>query len=237
VSILAWGASDWERIREYMPDLLEGAVITLKVAWLSLALGTLIGIAVAMTSRSRFMAVRTVTAVYVQVGRAVPEIVQVFIWYFVLPDYGIVLSPFSAGVIAIGVAFGPYLGEVFRAGVEAVPRTQWEASQVLGLSRLQIWRRIVFPQAFRTVAPVYTGYFISIFKATALLSFISLREVFGVARNLAALNFRYIELFTIVMIIYLLMGIPAVLLMRAVERRWRVDRPQEIDINAALSQS
>jgi hypothetical protein len=131
---------------------------------------------------------------------------------------------------------GSYLP--FRAGVEAVPRTQWEASQVLGLSRPQVWRRIIFPQAFRTVAPVYTGYFISIFKATALLSFISLREVFGVARNLAALNFRYIELFTIVMIIYLLMGIPAVLLMRAVERHWRVDRPQEeIVINAALSQS
>ena len=235
---LAWSSDDWSRVWSYRHDLLEGALLTVKIAWLSLVLGTVIGLVVAMTSVSRFAPLRWVTNVYVQVGRAVPELVQIFIWYYVLPDYGIVLSPFRAGVIAIGVAYGPYLGEVFRAGVDAIPRTQWEAAEVLGLSRLRLWMRVVFPQALRTVFPIWIGYAISVYKATSLLSFISLREVFGVARNLAALNFRYIELFAIVMLIYLAMGIPTIILFRAVERRFRTDRAKPaiaLDINAALS--
>lgn len=222
--ILAWDSSDWERIGSYWPELWAGAQITLKVAVLALALGTAIGLGVAVASRSRLWPVRFVVGTYVQVGRAVPELVQVFIWYYVLPDYGLVLSPFSAGVIAIGVAFGPYLGEVFRAGVESVDRTQWEAGEVLGLSRATVWRRVVLPQALRAVFPVWTSYLISIFKATSLLSFISLREVFGVARNEAALNFRYVELFALVMLIYLAMGVPTIIALRALARRWGSDR-------------
>lgn len=223
-TLLAWGASDWERIRGYAPELWDGALVTLRVALFALALGTAIGLAVAVGSRSRLLPVRLAIGAYVQVGRAVPELVQVFIWYYVLPDYGLVLSPFAAGVIAIGVAFGPYLGEVFRAGVESVDRTQWEAGEVLGLSRAQVWRRVILPQALRTVFPIWTSYLISIFKATSLLSFISLREVFGVARNEAALNFRYFELFALVMAIYLAMGVPMVIALRALARRWDTDR-------------
>ncbi len=235
-SMATWGASDWQRIYGYLPALFDGALITLKVAFFALALGTALGLLVAMGSRSRFRPVRVVVSIYVQVGRGIPELVQIFIWYYVLPEFGIVLSPFLAGVIAIGVAFGPYLGEVFRAGVEAVDVTQWEAAEVLGLSRAKVWRRVVLPQALRTVFPVWTSYLISIFKATSLLSFISLREVFAVARNEAALNFRYLELFAIVMIIYLAMGVPTIVALRALARRWSTERvrtsplPKNVDV-------
>jgi ABC-type amino acid transport system permease subunit len=99
-----------------------------------------------------------------------------------------------------------------------------------------VWRRVVLPQALRTVFPVWTSYLISIFKATSLLSFISLREVFAVARNEAALNFRYLELFAIVMIIYLAMGVPTIVALRALARRWSTERirtsplPKNVDV-------
>ncbi len=232
VRLEAWGASDWQRIVDYFPALLDGALITLRVAGLSLVLGTVLGLLVAMGYRSTNPVVRAVVSTYVQVGRGIPELVQIFIWYYVLPEFGIVFSPFVAGVIAIGVAFGPYLGEVFRAGVDAVDVTQWEAADVLGLSRVKVWRRVILPQALRTVFPVWTSYLISIFKATSLLSFISLREVFAVARNEAALNFRYLELFALVMIIYIAMGAPTIVALRVLARRWGTDRvrsPQRLN--------
>src|SRR5690606_7621639 len=106
------------------------------------------------------------------------------------------------------IAFGPFLGEVFRAGVDSVERTQWEAAQVLGMNRATAWRRIVLPQAIRTILPVWTGYVISMFKATSLLSFIAIPELFGAAKAIAATNYQYFEVFALVMVLYLMMAYP-----------------------------
>lgn len=208
MALLAISFKDIDRWWSYAPTLWEGLQITLKVSICAMALGLAIGICVAILSQSKNRVIGALVHVYVQIGRVVPELVQVFIWYYVLPDYGVVLTPFMAGVVAIGVAFGPFVAEVFRAGIESVPRSQWEVASVFGYSRARTWYRVVLPQATRNVFPVLSGYVISIFKATSLLSFISLREVFAVARNEAALNFRYFELFTIVMLIYLALAIP-----------------------------
>jgi len=208
MTIPAISSRDLDRWWSYAPTLWEGLQITLKVSVCAMALGLIIGVLVAIFSQSNNRIVGVPVHLYVQIGRVVPELVQVFIWYYVLPDFGVVLSPFMAGVVAIGVAFGPFVAEVFRAGIESVPRSQWEVASVFGYSRLRTWYRVVLPQATRNVFPVLSGYVISIFKATSLLSFISLREVFAVARNEAALNFRYFELFVIVMIIYLALAIP-----------------------------
>lgn len=210
---------DLDRILGYMPVLGTAALYTIGVSIAVAVLASLVGILLAIASRSHLAWVRAATAAYIQIGRAIPELVQLFLWYYLLAQIGIVIPPLIAGTIAISLAFAPFLAEVFRAGIEAVPNGQWEASEVLGMSRSVIWYRAILPQAIPIVLPVWTGYLISIFKATALLSFIAVPELFSVARNMAALNFRYLELFVIVAIFYLAMGYPSVMLLRALERR------------------
>jgi polar amino acid transport system permease protein len=209
-----------DRWWSYAPPLWEGLKITLQVSVCAMALGMTIGLFVATMSRSANPAIKLFIHLYVQVGRIIPELIQVFIWYYVLPDFGVVLTPFMAGVVAIGVAFGPFVAEVVRAGIESVPKSQWEVVKVFGYSRVRTWRRVILPQAVRNVFPVLTGYVISIFKATSLLSFISLREVFAVARNEAALNFRYFELFAIVMVIYLALTVPLTIGLKKFSNRY-----------------
>lgn len=215
---------DLDRIIGYGPMVAEALTITISVALVAIALATGIGILVAVASLSSNRPLRTASSLYVQVIRAVPELVQVYVWFYFLPAVGIVFPPIIAGIVALGFAFGPYLGEVVRAGVLAVERTQWEAAQVLGMSRFVLWRRVILPQAFRTVFPVWTGYFITMYKATSLLSFITVNELFGAARFQAALNFRYFELFGLVMLAYLAIGIPTVTILHRVERHLDVDR-------------
>jgi polar amino acid transport system permease protein len=198
-----------DRWWSYAPPLWEGLKITLQVSVCAMALGMTIGLFVATMSRSANPAIKLFIHLYVQVGRIIPELIQVFIWYYVM-----------AGVVAIGVAFGPFVAEVVRAGIESVPKSQWEVVKVFGYSRVRTWRRVILPQAVRNVFPVLTGYVISIFKATSLLSFISLREVFAVARNEAALNFRYFELFAIVMVIYLALTVPLTIGLKKFSNRY-----------------
>jgi polar amino acid transport system permease protein len=215
-----------DRLPGYMPALLKGCMYTLVVSAAALAIATLIGVLVAMASRSESRLVRGITRSYVELGRAVPELVQIYVWYYLLASLGIVLPPIAAGIIALSIAFGPFLGEVFRAGVDSVERTQWEAAQVLGMNRATAWRRIVLPQAIRTILPVWTGYVISMFKATSLLSFIAIPELFGAAKAIAATNYQYFEVFALVMVLYLIMAYPTVWIIRAFENRLRVDIPR-----------
>ncbi len=223
----------FDRLPLYLPGLLKGCAYTLGVSLVSLLIATLIGILVAIAVHSPSRPLRAAITAYVELGRAVPELVQIYVWYYLLANLGVVLPPIIAGIIALSVAFGPFLGEVFRAGVASVERTQWEASQVLGMSRPTAWRRIILPQAIRAILPVWTGYVVSMFKATSLLSFIAIPELFGAAKAIAASNYQYFEVFALVMVLYLMMAYPAVWIIRAVEHRLRVDKEPADIRNAA----
>lgn len=228
-------AEDWDRIVGYLPELARGAGITFGAAIAAILFASALGILVAGAGRSDKSWVRSLNSLYVETVRATPELVQVYIWFFFLPVTGLVLPPIAAGIVALTVAFGPYLGEVFRAGIAAVEPTQWEAGKVLGMNRFTLWRRVILPQAFRTVLPVWTGYVVTMYKATSLLSFITVRELFGTARFAAALNFRYFELFALVMVGYLLLGIPTVILLHRLERRLNPTQYAEVKASQDLS--
>ena len=214
----------FDRLPLYMPGLLKGCAYTLGVSVVSLFLATAIGILVAVAQRAESRPLRAAMTAYVELGRAVPELVQIYVWYYLLANMGLVLPPVVAGIIALSVAFGPFFGEVFRAGVNSVEKTQWEAAQVLGMPRATAWRRIILPQAVRAILPVWTGYVISMFKATSLLSFIAIPELFGAAKAIAASNYQYFEVFALVMVLYLVMAYPTVWIIRAIEHRLRIDR-------------
>jgi polar amino acid transport system permease protein len=218
----------WERFQEYLPELLPAAGITILLAVLSMVFATALGMVMAALGYSRSRPVRWLVGLYVETSRNTPELVQIYIWFFVLPVVGIVLPPYLAGVIALSWAFGAYLTEVFRGGIEAVEPTQWEAAQVLGMPRTLTWRRVVLPQAARNVLPVWTSYFVSMFKATAFLSVITVPELLYKTHEIASLNFRYFELFTIAGVLYFLMGYPSLRLLERLERRWgKAIRPEE----------
>ena len=227
--------SSIDRILGYMPFLGPAAVVTIMVSLASIALATVVGIVAAMGSRSSGALIRRATRTYIELARAIPELVQIYIWFFLLPEFGIVLPPIVAGVLALGFAFGGYLAEVFRGGIEAIDAHQWEAGRVLGMGRLRTWTRVIIPQAFISVFPIWTSYFVSTFKATAFLSIITVPDLMRETHRIASLTFRYFELFTIALIFYFVIGYTSIVLLRRVEERWnRVLRPSQRAIGAGL---
>jgi polar amino acid transport system permease protein len=213
---------DIARILGYVPALLDGAKYTVLVSLVAIALASALGLALALLGRSRFRVARWFVRAYVEAFRAVPELVQIYVWYYLLAQYGLVLDPLVAGVIALGVAFSPFISEVFRAGIETVDPSQWEAAQVLGMGRLVMWSRVLLPQAFRIIMPLWIGYFISMFKDTSLLSFIAVPELFESAQQIGAQNFRYFELFALVLVMYVAMVYPMAAALHWLERSWKI---------------
>jgi ABC-type amino acid transport system permease subunit len=139
----------------------------------------------------------------------------------VLPEVGIRLNAFVAGVVGLSLNYSAYISEVYRGGILAVPKGQHDAAAALGMTRVLAMRRIVLPQAIRIVIPTLGNYFISLFKDTALCSVVSIQEVVFTAQILAARNFQYFTLYTVVAAMYFLVSFPAARLVGWLERHTR----------------
>jgi ectoine/hydroxyectoine ABC transporter permease protein EhuD len=203
----------------FMPALMEGAGITVSVSLLSFALALLLGLLLALARMARPAPVRVLAACYIQFIRGTPLLLQLFFIYYVLPYAGILLSPFVSGVLGLSLNYAAYMAEVFRAGIQAIPKGQWEASAALGMSRRRLMRRIIVPQAVRIVIPPLGNFFVSIFKDSALVSVITLRDLTFTAEILAAATFKHFEIFGMVAAIYLAISYPTAKLVESVERR------------------
>lgn len=207
---------------EYLPDLLYGAVISVELTFCVMVIGLIFGLIIALMRLSRLRILRILSTVYVEAIRGTPCLLQLFYIYFVLPAFGIRFDPFMAGVIGLAVNYSAYLSEVYRAGILAVPRGQLEASQALGMSRRLMMRLIILPQAIRVVVPPLGNYFISLFKDTSLVSIVTVKELMFTGQIIAATNFQYFTIFTIIGVIYLSLSYPASLLVGYLERRMKV---------------
>jgi polar amino acid transport system permease protein len=217
---------DIDRILEYLPALGSGLSYTIALTPLAMSLATVVGVLFAVALNSRRPWLRRAVQWFIEVARSIPELVHIFIWYEALAIMGFVLPALVAGVAALALVFGAFLGEVIRAGIIAVERTQWEAGQVLGMSQATIWRRIVLPQALRNALPVWSSYYVSMYKATALLGLITVPDLLFRARGLATQNFRVFEIYVIVLVIYFVIGNVSLRVIRWYERRLRVDVPK-----------
>src|SRR5690242_7076504 len=207
---------------EYLPDLLRGAVISIELTLSVMALSLVFGLIVALMRMTTFRAFRTVVNVYIEIIRGTPALLQLFYIYFVLPAFGIKLPPFTAGVIGLTVNYSAYLSEVYRAGIHAVAKGQLEAAQALGMSRTLMMRLIILPQAIRIIVPPLGNYFISLFKDTALASLITVKELIFTGQIIAATNFQYFAIFTIIGAIYLGISYPGSLGVQYLERRMKI---------------
>jgi polar amino acid transport system permease protein len=208
----------------FLPILLKGAVVTVQVTVLSFVLSSVIGLALALMRLSPVRAVSTIGASIVNVIRGLPIIVQLFYIYFVLPDIGIQLSAFQAGVIGLGIAYSAYQAENFRAGIEAVDAGQHEAARALGMRGALVMRRVILPQAFRIALPPYGNTLVMMLKDSSLVSTITVAEMTRAGQLIASSTFQNMTVYTLVALLYLLMSLPLVYGLRRLERRMGAGR-------------
>jgi polar amino acid transport system permease protein len=192
----------------FLPSLLRGAMLTIAVSLLAFGLALVFGLAIGIARISRLVPLRVVVACYIQFIRGTPLLLQLFFIYYVLPYVGIVLTPFVSGALGLTLNYAAYMAEVFRSGIQAIPKGQWEAGQSVGMSRRLLMRRIILPQAFRIIIPSIGNFFVSIFKDSALVSVITMRDLMFSGQLLASATYKHFEIFAEVAVIYFLISYP-----------------------------
>lgn len=216
---------DWNYVLEVLPQLLTALKMTVWITLCSFAVSLVVGLLLALAARSRFKLLALVTKGIIEFIRNTPLLVQVFFLYYSLPLLmGISIPAFYAGVIGLGLHYSTYLSEVYRAGIEAVPKGQWEAATALNYTKWQTWRTIILPQAIPPIIPVLGNYLIVMFKETPILSAITLVEMMLTAKNVVSQSFRAFEPYTLVGILFLAISYIASLLVQRLENRMNLLR-------------
>ena len=211
---------DWTFVWEILPTLVEGVKITILATLLGSAIAVILGLVIAIMRRSHNALLAKGTGFLAEFIRGTPLLVQLYFLFYILPDLGITLSPLVAGVIGLGLHYGCYTAEVYRAGIDNVSSGQWEAAKACNLKAAQTWRHVILPQAIPPMIPALANYFIAMFKETPLLSAITVLELMSQARGIANFNYRYLEPMTLVGVFFLIISLISVAGLRALERRF-----------------
>jgi polar amino acid transport system permease protein len=191
---------------------------TLSIALLASALSVTLGFAFEMARRTS-PALRRGVSFIVDFIRSTPILVQIYFFYFVMPSWGLTLPATVIGVFALGLYYSSYLAEVFKAGLDAVPRGQSEAAACLGLTKFDVMTQIILPQMVRHVAAPVGNYFVSLLKSTPYLAVIAVPEILGAGLELGSDSFRYAEPMMAAELIFLILAVSIAYLVRLVEDR------------------
>ncbi|QIB33570.1 amino acid ABC transporter permease [Ancylobacter pratisalsi] len=198
--------SEWlDFFMPYVPGFLHASWLVLVITVLVIIVSWICGLLVALGKASQIGIIRQASVFYIWFVRGTPALIQIFIVYFGLPQLGLGLSPFVAGVLALGINSGAYVAEIIRSGLSAIPKGQVESSLALGMSRGETLRRIVLPQVVRIILPAITNEAISTLKNTSLLSTITVVELTLYAQTIIATTFRPFEFYAATAVIYLIM--------------------------------
>ncbi len=208
----------WDFALEILPQMLLATLNTIMAAGVGYIIAIVVGLIFLLGQRTSIKIINIIIREIVEFIRSTPLLIQLFFVYFVLPQFGITLSAWVCGMITIGLHFGTYLSEVYRGALEGVPKTQWEACRALNFSSIYTYRRIVLPQAFPIAIPGMGNYLVGIFKDTPLLSTIGVAELFHAATAVGGYHYRYLEPYTIVGIIFLILSVPAAMGIRKLEK-------------------
>ncbi len=210
-----------EFVPKYLPRLLGGAVVTLELCFFAMICGMGIGLLCAIVGITGGPIARNLVKAYVSICRGVPLIVILLFIFFTLPDLNIRLTAFWAGVVGLSFNLGAYLSEVFRAAILAIDGGQMQAGLSLGLNRFLIYRKVILPQAMVIAVPTVGGYFISLLKDCALVSFISVEELLRQGNYIISATFRTMETYFLIGLVYYVMSMIAAYAIRALERHLR----------------
>lgn len=217
----------WEWWPEIFPVLLRATAMTVQVMIGALIVALILGMAVALMRISKFKLLRYPALFYTDVMRGTPALVQIFIIYFGLSDLGIEFDPVSAAIIGLGMNGAAYVGEIYRAGIEAIHRGQVEAALSLGMTPVRAMRYIILPQALRLMLPPLCNYAILLVKDTAIISTIAAPEIMFEARRLVQATFMYSisgQIYLICAGFYLALTLPLSQVAKRLEKakeRWR----------------
>ncbi|GAA4330866.1 ectoine/hydroxyectoine ABC transporter permease subunit EhuD [Pigmentiphaga soli] len=211
---------DWAYALSLLPRLARGLELTVLATLAGSLVAAALGFVWTMVRIWRLPVLSQAASGAVIFLRGTPLIVQLFFWFYVLPLAGLKLSPLTAGILALGIYYSSYMSEIYRAGLEAVPPGQWEACLVLSLPLPRVWLGVILPQIARIVTPMLATYVIVMFKESALLSTITVTEMFWQAMDAGYESFRFVEPITMAGILYWLISYPLAILFRYVERRF-----------------
>jgi len=209
---------DWEYALEILPILGEASLITVKATILGFILALIIGLVFAIARMVGPKWTRWGTGGIVEFIRSTPLLIQIFFLYYVMPEFGVTLNAMLIGVVALGLHYGSYCSEVYRAGLDNIPKGQWEASIALNLSPVTTFKDVIIPQAIPPVVPALGNYLVALFKETPLLSAIAVLELMQTAKILGSESFQYTEPITLVGLFFLVFSLISAELVRRVEK-------------------
>jgi polar amino acid transport system permease protein len=205
-------------LAEYMPSILDGLLVTIKISALSIIFGTVMGIAGALCRISRSFALQAVGNVYVEWIRNTPLLIQILFIYFGLGVF-FSLSPVTASVFALAFFSGAYITEIIRAGIQSIHRGQREAALSIGMTEWQAMRLIILPQAIKRILPPLAGQFITLVKDSSLVSVIAVADLTYVAKNIVTTTFRAFEVWLAIAAFYFILSFGLSLAVRKLEKR------------------
>lgn len=212
---------NFEFMQRYLPWYLDAAMLTAKIAFFGILLSAAVGVLCAIVQYEQIPVVRRMAAVYVEISRNTPLLVQLFFLYFGLPKIGVVWSAEVCAVIGLAFLGGSYMAESLRSGLESVEKSQIESAASLGMSRMLAMREILLPQALATSVPGICANVIFLIKETSVVSGIALADLMYVTKDLIGLYYQTDEALTMLVIFYLLLLLPVSLLASILERRLR----------------
>ena len=215
---------DWQFAWEILPQLLQASLKTIGITISGFAIAVVLGLFLAVARRSKRVWLSWPATGLIEFIRSTPLLIQAYFLFYVFPNYGINLSALQAGIVAIAVHYACYTAEVYRAGLDAVPRAQWEAVTALNMKPTTAYRDVTLPQALRPILPALGNYLVAMLKDTPVLSAITVVEIMQQAKNIGSESFRYLEPITMVGLFFLFLSLALAWCVRRLENRLELAR-------------
>lgn len=212
---------NYEVLHNYFPLFQEAALLTVRLGFAGILIAFLIGVICALVQYFRVPVLRTIAAVYIEISRNTPLLIQLFFIYYGLPKIGIPTNRYACGISGLAFLGGSYMAEAFRSGLDAVPEIQFESAASLGMSRLQVMFYVTIPQAISTSVPALIANVIFLLKETSVFSAVSIMDLMFTAKDLIGMYYNTTECLFLLVIFYLLILLPISILGSIVERKVR----------------
>ena len=212
---------NYEFIREYIPLYIEAAKLTVRIAVIGIILSVLVGFICSLIRYYKVPVLHRIIGIYIELSRNTPLLIQLFFLYFGLPRAGIILSSEACAITGLVFLGGSYMSEAFRSGLEAVPESQMESGLSLGLTRFQVVRYVMMPQAISVSVPAFAANTIFLIKETSVFSAVALADLMYTAKDLIGLYYKTTEALFMLVIAYLIILLPVSVLFTVIERKLR----------------
>ena len=212
---------DWNFIIDSLPAYVDAAILTLKLGFIGIILSITIGLICSIILYFKVKFLKNIVQAYIELSRNTALLVQIFFLYFGFPKLGFKMSEITCAVIGLAFLGGSYMAEAFRSGLDAVPESQIECGISIGLSKIQLIRYVIIPQAFSVSMPSVSANFIFLLKETSVLGAISIIEVTNLTKDLIGMYYRTFESLAMLVIAYLIIILPVSFILSLFERKLR----------------